>query len=711
MGICVALAIGLLIAARSASAAVSDALYAEVQVAFFQERFARVVEAVQAASLEPSPEPRGSRVWLWYCLSLDRVERSGDALRQLDRLKAVLGPVAPSTASVWAETLLWEGEIARRALQMVRSRAAYQRLLQEFPDSTWRAQGQLGLGLVLFHHQSYDQALALAQGLLQRVPASPLVPQARLLEGLSFLNLTRFQEAEQVFRRLLQATLDPSLRAQTALYLGEAFNGQERFDAAAEAYQQAIEADRDSIWASLARFGLGWSYAQQRRCRESLAALNADPSIQAGWPPIELAFAQGQCRMQLGDADGAIERFRAVVSQAPRHSLAMHAALSAAQLLRRQRRFSEARGLLEPLTGQGETTSMQEHLSVQLGLLRMEQGDPHGALLLLAPMAASRDMAVQQAALIGLGDAYAMLEQAEEAVRAYERAVWLEAAGPQHRYAVYQLGRLALKRGEAAEAVRLFRRAIEDTAPSAADEATARALVVDARLALALAQIADGQPDAARAELEALRAQQDPVAAARAGYYLAVVALGEGRSSAALPLCQEVIAVAPDSDEAVEAHLLLADMSSAEGSPSSAAAALEQAWETPGGLSPGQRGRLTRKLGDLMRSSGEYARAIGWYERARAVLPSQQDELDYLVASCYEEAGDFILATQRYRNIRSGPWGVRGQLAAAKMMERQARWEEAMDVYDALTRQAVPESKIAAERLAALRSERAVRRP
>ena len=63
------------------------------------------------------------------------------------------------------------------------------------------------------------------------------------------------------------------------------------------------------------------------------------------------------------------------------------------------------------------------------------------------------------------------------------------------------------------------------------------------------------------------------------------------------------------------------------------------------------------------------------------------------------------MAIHRYRSIQQGAWQVRGQLATAKLMERQSRWDEAMGVYDALAGQAVPEAKLAAERLAALRRE------
>ena len=73
------------------------------------------------------------------------------------------------------------------------------------------------------------------------------------------------------------------------------------------------------------------------------------------------------------------------------------------------------------------------------------------------------------------------------------------------------------------------------------------------------------------------------------------------------------------------------------------------------------------------------------------------------MASCYEELGDVELALVRYQQIAQPPWRIRGQLAAAKLMERDGRWERATAIYQAITQQAVPEAKIAQERLASLR--------
>lgn len=60
------------------------------------------------------------------------------------------------------------------------------------------------------------------------------------------------------------------------------------------------------------------------------------------------------------------------------------------------------------------------------------------------------------------------------------------------------------------------------------------------------------------------------------------------------------------------------------------------------------------------------------------------------------------MAIGRYRAILHPPWRIRGQLAIAKLMEREERWQEARRVYEGVAGQATPEAKIAQERLASL---------
>ncbi|MBI3087549.1 MAG: tetratricopeptide repeat protein [Candidatus Omnitrophica bacterium] len=251
--------------------------YLTIQQAFLQEAFRQVVALVQQFAGPDSRRgggdptellqgssgvPNSSRVWLWYVLSLERLQRSPEALRELDRLKAALANLAPERAApatlqaLWPEVFFWDGEISRKALKMVRARMAYQRLLAEYPQSAWKAQAALGLGLVLFHQQAYDAAAAQFHDVAQGTPASAVTQDALLLEGMCDVQLKRFEDAADCFRRLAESAVDqPTRHAQALFYLGEALTGLGRFEEAARTYQQAVEADPRSRWADLATFG------------------------------------------------------------------------------------------------------------------------------------------------------------------------------------------------------------------------------------------------------------------------------------------------------------------------------------------------------------------------------------------------------------------------------------------------------------------------
>lgn len=413
----------------------------------------------------------------------------------------------------------------------------------------------------------------------------------------------------------------------------------------------------------------------------------------------ELRFAQGHCLMSLGDDANALARFEALRRDHPGHPLAFDAALSMSEILKRQQRAAEAQALLESLFHQSLESGQRQQVHLRLGSVYLAQGDPMKASAQFHLARESQDLELRQAAFNGLGDAQAALGNAEEAIRWYEGAARTTPGSRAGLYATYQLGRLKLQAGSVDEAIALFQRVANDSDQT---------LAADARLALAFGYLANAKLDLAQTELQRLQAQ-DPNTphAARAGYYLALLALREGRLNEAKRLCEQVIGQIPQSDEALESRLLLADLIASQASPQEALATLNQFFQSLHNAPPVHRGKLAKKLGNLARQAGLYAQAIGWYEQAWEALPSQRGELDYQIASCYEEGGDLMVAAHRYREIDQTPWNIRGQLAAAKLMERDERWQEAMAIYTFVTRQPVPEAKLAQERLSVL--ERAIR--
>ncbi len=129
--------------------------YLTIQRAFLREDFTTVTSMAQTFLTQNPNVPEVPRVSIWLALSLDRLQRTNEALRELDRLKGRLASDDP----VWPEVLYWEGDVSRRALQLMRAKLAYQRLITHYPASMWTSQAQMGLGLTYLHQQAFDLAI------------------------------------------------------------------------------------------------------------------------------------------------------------------------------------------------------------------------------------------------------------------------------------------------------------------------------------------------------------------------------------------------------------------------------------------------------------------------------------------------------------------------------------------------------------------------
>ena len=187
--------------------------YEVVQRAFLREDFERAASLAQAFILENPTSAAVPRVWLWLALSLDRLQHANEALAEVDRLKTRLRSNDP----LWAETLFWEGEISRRALQMVRAKLAYQRLLDRYPSSPWESQAQLGMGLFYLHQQAFEPALGYFHHVALRQPVSPMVLDAMLYEGLCSLQLKRLGWARKTTTRVIERCLPAALPSSTRI--------------------------------------------------------------------------------------------------------------------------------------------------------------------------------------------------------------------------------------------------------------------------------------------------------------------------------------------------------------------------------------------------------------------------------------------------------------------------------------------------------------
>jgi tetratricopeptide (TPR) repeat protein len=669
--------------------------YPTIQRAFLQEEFELVATLAQTF-IEQNPDvPEASRVGIWLALSLDRLQRSHEALKELDRVKGRLDPGDP----LWPEVLFWEGDVSRRALQMIRAKLAYRQLLERYPASTWASQAQLGLGFIYLHQQAFESAIGYFHEVTLRQVGTPVALDALLFTGVCHLQLQQFKEAAEVFELLLGQLQDPTVVAQAAFYLGEGLSGLGRYEDAVLAYQRALAHSVKTQWGHLAQFGLGWAYYRVDRCDESVEAFERYLKPRGGDDHrTEALFAQGSCLMKLGREQDALSRFEQIVSHDPGHPLAVESGFVIVDASWREERLTPAKELLHTLLRWQLDRASRAKVHLRLGAIALEQGNAAQARTVFALAGESDEPSIQQAALTGLGNVQMFLGDLTAAKQFYEEAIQVSDHTPQADQATYQLGRIHLQVGALEEAIDVFQRLTASTDAALAD---------DARLALVIAYLNRHEEGLARPLLDLLRQERPPSAVARAAYYEALLALGEGNEAAAQQLCEQAIANAPRTDEAFEARLLLADLQARETSVREAMEWLQRVSASER-LPRGRRAKLAKRLGDFARSEQAYVEAIRWYEEAARLLPSLSGEAGYRMASCYEEAGDIEVAMRWYQAIDQPLWRVRGQLAAAKLLERQDRRKEAEAIYLSLAEEPIPEAKVVRERLAALRGDAAV---
>ncbi len=676
---------------RAAETTPLIATYDSVRTAFLRESFEEVTTLAQSFVHQSQVLPdEVARVRCWWALSLDRLQRPHEALKVLDVLKTELSADDP----FWAEVLFWEGEISRRAFQMVRARLSYQQLLERAPRSIWAAQARVGLGKVLIHEQALTEALEQFQTVAAQKENQTLAQDAALLEGFCLVQLKRFQQATRVLQDLLDRSQNPDTVAQVAFYLGESLTGLDRFEQAQQAYQRSIDVKPDSPWAWASGFGLGWVQYQSGDCEACLHTLeryltpttkDRNASYQT-----EARFAQAGCLMRLGREPEALTLFERILSDDFKHPLALQTGLTLVDIYRRHGDILRAVGVLESLSDRPLDPIPRAQLQLKAGSIALDQGQFLQARRFFKLASEVGQLAIRQVSLAGLADVEMFLGNVGQAQVYYEQGITLSPQTPEAAYASYQLGRLNLESGSFDQAMEIFQRLTSSTDASIAQ---------DAALALALAHVRRGENRLARGYLQALAQQQgNPTATARTFYYLALLAIDEADEESASAFCQQTIQGAPDSEEALEARLLLAELTARQSTDASVQE-LQRVYATEK-LPLRHRARVAQRLGDITHKDGRYAEAIRWYEIAYEVFPNIEGELGYSIASCYEEAADIELAIHRYQKLKQAPWRVRGQLAAARLLERQNQLDQAKAIYIALAQEPIPEAKVLQERLA-----------
>jgi tol-pal system protein YbgF len=248
-------------------------------------------------------------------------------------------------------TLLKRAFASYQRRDFANAAADLERLLRQFPTSSYAAEAAFWLGESRFYNQQYRQAL---QAYLQVPQGSPRYPDALYGRGWVYYQgsdwLKAAQEFEQVVRRYPEAPIRPE-----ALYrLGEVQFNLKNFERAISAYQQLLREYPQERLAPNARFRIGWvqyKAGNNRQAIRDLSELVRDAPNQ----PItaEASYWLGMAYMQEQQLDEARAQFERVLALQPAAELASQATLRLGDSFYNQGKFPQAIEAYTRLTSHG----------------------------------------------------------------------------------------------------------------------------------------------------------------------------------------------------------------------------------------------------------------------------------------------------------------------------------------------------------------------
>jgi TolA-binding protein len=585
------------------------------------------------------------------------------------------------------------GEGYLRLKQVEKSIRAYEAALATKPDSQFRGELLVGLGVALYHGKQYPRAgqvLAEARPLVAE--DKTLGPVAANWLGEALFHQGRYAEAAKAYEGVGQ--WPSSEYAAQALYsLGFCQLKQGQTEAAVATFRRVAKEYPKSPYAAdaLARAGAALQRADKHSEAETLLREAAEkaPESEAGadaaWGLAASAYAQ----KQYPEARTRFEQFRAKYPSGPR---AAEALMRIGDCYFREGNYAEA-ATRYAKAAEGLSGDLQREARYWQGMARWKAGDGNGAVETFTSLAQSdaKDEFAQKARL-RLGDLEASRGNTDAALRAYAACVAANPESPHAEVAAYDGATLALRTGRRDEAEQALAQ-FEKQYPKSPK-------VPSARLAQAQSRFDRKDVEGARAILEGLTNTATGETRASALLLLGRCYAAQKDPAKAESAWKAIVEAHPQSPLAPRALLRLARLQSD-------AKQYPEARKTIQGLldvypkSP-QTPEALYELGWTSSEAGDAAAAREAWERLAREYPSHPlvGESLFRIAESDYAAKRFEVAAAGYRQVLESKAGAEfGDRAAYKLgwSERQLGNHAAAAVAFAKVYSTYPKSELAFE--------------
>ncbi|MDA1027917.1 MAG: tetratricopeptide repeat protein [Bacteroidetes bacterium] len=315
----------------------------------------------------------------------------GDYQRAITTLSQVLD--RSPTLEQSALALYWMGESAHQLGREDEAIGYFERVVSEFPTTETAPRAAYAIAFNQIQLGRYDAAAASFERLAAKYPGTEFANKIGLALAEVYYELNDYPRASVELQKQMP-NLSGESKDRATFLLAESFNQLRDSENAIINYRFFTENNTDNPYYLRAVYGLAWNYYYEGAFQ--WAADNFRTVLDANHPTLssESAYYEGVSLKQAANANGAIAALSSYTNQYPEHHLADH-------------------GLLE------------------LGLVQYEQAlwqDAHDSFLKL--VSTYPDSKILGEALNHLGNTSIAIGDFDEALRAFDRAIALDAADP-----------------------------------------------------------------------------------------------------------------------------------------------------------------------------------------------------------------------------------------------------------------------------------------
>ncbi len=363
-----------------------QALYLGAKAALAEKRDREAVRLFETLQRTHPSHPRAPEAQLslaQYFLGEGEIETARSQLNTI-----VDDPSSPAQA---ARALYLLGESERDRDNLNQALTHFQRVKSEYMQTDIAPAAYYAVGTTQVRLKRYDRAAATFEELGQDFPDSPFSQNLGTALAEVYYRLDEYEKAVTELQDRLPE-LEDTQRARALFLLAESYNHLREGEEAVVHYRKVIDEYPETPYVGPAKYGLAWHYFQSREHQQAAKSFGRVRRDESGRLAERATYYEALSRARAGAIERAIELYKTVAEQHPDSQLGAEA-LFEAGLLRYQR----------------------ENYDSAAAFFR--------ALLRNHPNAARRGDAQYW-----LGNAYLVDESLDRALKAYNKAIALDAA-------------------------------------------------------------------------------------------------------------------------------------------------------------------------------------------------------------------------------------------------------------------------------------------